>query len=833
VWDFDTAAERLDLALATLEGAAGPEAERLRVRAMITGAWTDLERHGLDASLVRLHAARDLATRLGDRHLTALSHVQEGVIRIRGGDWAGALAALDGVGDGEDTLSPPQRCAYLINRGMSHLGLAQTEESARDLTAAAAVAAAHGLTEEEFKARHNLACLAFVDGDLPRALRLMRDADRMDAVVARDRARLDYADVLLDAGLVDHARDVLEDALDAARAAGHRPEEGEIGARLARCDLLLGELEGARRHLHDAMTAYRSRQLDQLLRSAALIRATVDVAAGERLQAVVAELAHRNQASAVASGEDRTAVRLEAEARLLLGDVPGAERRLASLPPSATDSLAARLQDALVRARLDRALGRREEAERHITTGNRLLAAHQFQSSSLDVRAALALHGRRLGAFDMEWALEEGEPLRILTSVERWRAISHRVNSVAASSDPELTAMTRELRRLRRLAPDGDDDPAAASLRQEVARLEEQVAEREWSLTVESGASDPALAPVGGAEVCAVAEDREVVVVEFLETRGELWVVSIEEGRPDVRLVGALPDVAAKVTRLRRDLRARAMLGADSPMAAALQRATAASLTALDDTLNPTEHNDRRVVVAPSGGLATVPWSLLPSLRGRPVTVTPSLTRWVRGPGHRGDGSRGPAWGCAAAALYGPGLAHTEPEIRDVLDAWSCPPPERNGPSTSEEVIGALGHARVVHLAAHGTHEPQSPLFSSVQMLDGPVFAHEFPRPIAAEHVALAACDVGQFSTRPGEEPLGLAVALMALGATSVLAAVAPVADRVAADAMVAYHRRVAVGADAATAWAEVVDAEPTAGVFCVYGSDWSIAAAPARAEVR
>jgi hypothetical protein len=102
------------------------------------------------------------------------------------------------------------------------------------------------------------------------------------------------------------------------------------------------------------------------------------------------------------------------------------------------------------------------------------------------------------------------------------------------------------------------------------------------------------------------------------------------------------------------------------------------------------------------------------------------------------------------------------------------------------------------------------------------VFAHEFPRPVAAEHISLAACDVGQFSTRPGDEPLGLAIALMALGATSVLAAVSPGAAHVAADAMGADHRLLSTGVDAAQAWAQVVRDQPAAGVFCLYGSDWS-----------
>ncbi|HYN29091.1 MAG TPA: CHAT domain-containing protein [Dermatophilaceae bacterium] len=821
MWDFDAAAEALASALGALDGASGADADRLRVRALITGSWTQLEIHGQRAALAMLHGARARATELGDRHLVALSRVQEGVIRIRGGDWGASLAALDAVRENEDALTPPQRCAFLINRGMAHLGLGHSADAERDLTVAAEVAAAHGLSEQEFKARHDLACVAFVDGDLPRALRLMRAADGMAAAVPRERARLDYADVLIEAGLVDRAREALDDALGSARAAGHRPEEGDISARLARCDLLVDELDGARRHIRDAMTAYRSRQLDELLRDAALISATIDVAAGERLESVVAELARRNDSSPPASSEDRAAMRLEAEAHLLLGDVAAAERRLTALPRTTRDSLAARLQDTLVRARLDQARGRHGEAERRITIGNRLLAAYQFQSSSLDVRAALALHGGRLAAFDIQCRLTARDPDAILTSVERWRAISHRTHPVTTASDPELTTMTQELRRLRRLrqlAPDGDDRAAAAA-RTRMSHLEDSVAEREWSLTVRASAPGVALPIVDAEEVRAAAAARAVTVVEFFESGLDLLSIVLHEGRLEVVRVGALPDIAGRVTRLRRDLRARALVRAGSPMEQVLARATASSLAALDATLNPTRRNSSRVVVVPSGSLSTVPWSLLPSLHGRPVTVAPSLTRWVRGPSRKAVA----AWRDPVAAFYGPGLSHTEPEIRAIRAYWSGAAEDRHlGPASSEEVLEALGRARVVHLAAHGSHEPQSPLFSSVQMSDGPVFAHEFPRQVTAEHVALAACDVGQFSTRPGDEPLGLTVALMALGARSVLAAVAPVADAVAADAMVDYHRLLVTGMDAAAAWACVVEARPAAGVFCVYGSDWS-----------
>ncbi len=789
---------------------------------LITRSWTELEVNGLGPALAMLRDAREQAATIDDRLLIALSHIQEGVIHVRGGDWTASLAALEGVGDDEDTLNPSQRCALLINRGLAHLGLGHSTLAEADLTRAAETAAAHGLPEQEFKARHNLACLAFVDGDLARALLLMRVADRMEASVSRDRARLDHAEVLLEAGLVDKARSVLQDALGSARSEGHRLEEGEISARLARCDLLVNDLDGARRHIRAALAAYRTRQVDELVRDAALIRSTIDVAAGRDLTSVVADLASRNAHPAAGTVADRAAVRLEAEARLLLGDVDGAERRLATLERTNRDSLAARLHETLVRARLDHARGRQVEAERRITTGNRLLAAHQFQSSSLDVRAALALHGRRLAAFDVGRALRSQDKDGILTSIERWRAISHRINPVTTSTDPELTAMTRELRRLRRVAAEREGH-ASGELVAEIGQVEDQVAQREWTLTV-GGTSAGTLAPVDADEARAATTDREATIVEFFEAGDELWTIVLDDGNLEVVRTGTVSLVREQLARLRRDLRARVMVTAGSPMELSLARATASSLAAVDATLTTAGlglgcSRDRRVVVIPSGSLAAVPWSLMPSLLGRPVTVPPSLTRWVRGPSR----PSGAEWVTRVSALYGPGLGRTGPEIRAIRSSWSIDPvPDEIAPATSDEVVRALGSSRVVHLAAHGVHEAQSPLFSSVQMADGPVFAREFPRPVAAEHVSLAACDVGQFSTRPGDEPLGLAIALMALGATSVLAAVSPVADHVAADAMVAYHRVLSTGADAAEAWAGVVRELPAAGVFCLYGSDWS-----------
>ncbi|GAA4410690.1 CHAT domain-containing protein [Fodinibacter luteus] len=814
---FDEAAAWLDDALAGLAASGDPGAEWLATRILITRSWSELEVRGLGSALEMLADARARAHRIGDPLLVALTCIQEGTLHGRVGDWGSCLAALQRVGADESSLDPAQQWALHLNLGQSHLGLGHTTEAATEFEQARDIAAEHGLVDQEFKARHNRAVVAFVDGDLPRALLLMREADAMDAAVARDRARLDHAEVLLEAGLVDRARSALEDALAGARSGGHRLEEGEIDLRLARCDLLVNDLDGARAHIRAATAAFRTRQAEELVAEAEIIRATIDVAAGHDVQSVVTTLSRTLDRPGARPAAHRAAVRLDAEARLLLGDVGGAERRLATLDGADRDSLGARLHETLVRARLDLARGRPAEAERRIVTGNRLIAAHQFQSSSLDVRAALALHGRRLAIFDAERAVAVGDVDGILTSVERWRAISHRINPVTTATDPEVATLTRELRRLRQLA--ADDGDSGGDLTARIAALEDQVAQREWALTVD-GARAATVAAVGADEARATASERDVTVVEFFELDDHLWTIEVSAGALSVRRTAPVVDATRLVTRLRRDLRARAIVAVGSPLAPMLERAATASLVALDAALNPGGPGSARVVVIPSRSLAAVPWSLLPSLYGRPVTVAPSLTRWVRGPARAAT----PVWTDTVAALYGPGLARTRQEVGAVRAAWAgSQEPDPAGPATSEEVLRALGSARVVHLAAHGIHEAQSPLFSSVLAADGPVFAREFPRPVAAEHVALSACDVGQFSSRPGDEPLGLAIALISLGATSVLGAVAPVSDDVAAEAMVAYHRLLASGADASTAWGQVVEQHPAAGVFCYYGSEWSV----------
>jgi len=128
-----------------------------------------------------------------------------------------------------------------------------------------------------------------------------------------------------------------------------------------------------------------------------------------------------------------------------------------------------------------------------------------------------------------------------------------------------------------------------------------------------------------------------------------------------------------------------------------------------------------------------------------------------------------------------------------------------------------------VHVAAHGTHVTQNPLFSSLRLADGPLFAYELEAPNVPLHVVLSACELGQVTVRPGEEALGLTSVLLQLGVRCVVAGVADVNDDLAAEVMLDYHRQLASGSDTAAALADAIAASGTVVPFVCFGAATAI----------
>jgi CHAT domain-containing protein len=193
-----------------------------------------------------------------------------------------------------------------------------------------------------------------------------------------------------------------------------------------------------------------------------------------------------------------------------------------------------------------------------------------------------------------------------------------------------------------------------------------------------------------------------------------------------------------------------------------------------------------------------------------PVTVVPSGCTWLRAAG----AGRPVADRVLVAA--GPGLPGAEAEaarvaaIHDVDGIVGAS-------ATTERVAALLDGAGLAHLAAHATIRPSSPLFSSLQLADGPLTAYDLEGvPRAPSIVVLPACSAGHATARSAGELLGLSTVLLDGGASCLVAPTIPIPDETSVETVVDFHRHLRGGATTSQAVAAAVhdlDADDPAGL--------------------
>jgi hypothetical protein len=191
---------------------------------------------------------------------------------------------------------------------------------------------------------------------------------------------------------------------------------------------------------------------------------------------------------------------------------------------------------------------------------------------------------------------------------------------------------------------------------------------------------------------------------------------------------------------------------------------------------------DGPVVISPTARLHAAPWAMLPALADVPVTIAPSAALWLQARARTsGDGAR--------VLVAGPGLESGGAEI-DVLarrhpDAVLL----RAEAATVERTLAALDGAAVAHIAAHGRFRDDSPMFSSLDLDDGPLTVHDFERLDRAPYrMVLSACESGVMAPIGAGEMLGLVAAMLSMGSAGVVSSVARVNDQATADMMLDVH---------------------------------------------
>ncbi len=801
-----------------------PAGIRLRARVLMALAFAVFEASGLPAAEAVLADALTEADAVGDAELSALCHSQRANLLGRAGQMSAALDELDAAVERLDALDARDQFVLLSNRGVTYSLLGRLTEAAADAARAVRIAADAGLVREEAMALHNEGWIAYLVGDLPRALALMRRSEAMGVDVSGAVSRLDRGRVLLEAGLGREAVEVLTQATAAAEERHQHHVLAEIELELARAHAVRGDVDAAERMARAAGQRFRSADAAGWAARADLVLAQITAGPGGRPGAVAEDVE-----ALIARAQDADDPLLELESRVLaaqaaldraltaaaVAHLDAAEDLVAST--GGTGLLSIRLQLRLGRAMAAAAAGRVAEVPAVLDLAADDQARAQGLSASLDLRTAIAVHGTRLAELDLALALPSG-PDAVITSTERWRSVTARLPRVRPPGSPALASALADLRRLREDLRADVGAAARAELLTRIEAVEADVSEHARGQRDVDARAAP-LAPRDPETLREALDAVDADLLSLVEHDGEVLAVVVASGHASIHRLGAARVVAETSRRLRADLQAAATheLG---PMRAAVWSSLRAGLDDLDRTVvRPCGLARPRVVVVPHRGTAALPWGMLPSLAGRGVVVARSATAWARG-------LSPPVATPDVAAIGGPDLPAADEEVRRVADRWPRAALVPAGNSSAAALRDALVGADVVHVAAHGLHHQESPLFASVRMADGPLFVHDLELSgVGAAHVILSSCDVGRSTVRPGDEPLGLAAGMLALGARSVVAAVCRVPDAVAAAVMDRYHRRLAAGDPSDVALAAAAgEGEELGRAFVVAGSPWQVA---------
>jgi tetratricopeptide (TPR) repeat protein len=669
----------------------------------------------------------------------------------------------------------------LIHRAETFVALGLPARAAADFARAEALFATNGQELEYAKARHSLGLMALSRGDLPQTLSYLDDAgNRYDALgeTIPDLA-IDRCWTLLAAGLAAEAAGEADAALGQIHSGGGIAyKRAELLFAAANVALAAGDPTVARQRAGQARRLFRAQDRAIWETRADLIFAQARYVAGDRNASLFRHVEGvADRLDAAKADEALQAHLLAGRLALSRGRAADADRHLEIAArsrrrqPPLTRSVAW-LARALQAEAHDDARGTRAACARGLDA----LDEHQMTLGATELRAYGTAHGAELATLAQRDALRRGDVRGLLQWSERSRATALASRGAPARDDRELVAELSALRSVTRLLNASEEaGPRRSALEREQRRLERAVQARTRRLP---GSGRP---EAGAFDLAALWDELgQTTLIELVEVDGVLHAIVAANRRVHLHTVGPIPDREVQMSRLTLRRMAHRAPRPDDERVLAYRAAELESAL-----LGPVAAGlgDGPVVVVPPGRLRAVPWTLLPSLRDRVVTVAPSASTWIRARGTKAPARR------RVALIVGPGLATGGAEVAQLRPRYPDVVMLGQGSATAEPVLGAMDGAWLAHIAAHGTFRADNPLFSSLQLDDGPLTVHDFERLKRAPHwMVLSSCDSGTAAPVGADELLGLVSSLVPLGAVGIVASVVPVNDPAAVPLMLALH---------------------------------------------
>jgi tetratricopeptide (TPR) repeat protein len=705
-------------------------------------------------------------------------------------DAKAAVELLSGAGD----LIWEARAVHW--RAAVYLALGDIKRADLDYARVETLWAACGQHLEYAVARQERGVAAHAHGDLPTALAYLDHAQALFDQLGVFKAELavDKCTVLLAAGLARDAWHEVDTAVSKIeRDRGSATKRAELLYSSALAAVATGDLDLAQRRSAEALRLFRRQQRPWWAARAELVLLLCRFAEGENRSASLLQAARR----VTARLDELDAVRA-VDAHLLTGRLALARGRRDEADRHLRSAAAARHQGQLrprsagwlAQATWCEAEGRWRGMLAACDRGLALLDLHLQTLGATELRTLATAQGAELAGMALRHAVRRGNARLFLEWSERWRATVLRVSPVRPPPDSDLVG---DLAALRNVVARLDGVPAnrtaALTLQRERRRLEAAVRQRVLHT--------PALA-ARNAESFVTADLLDQLgdtdLLELTDADGQLYAIVVTGRRLHLVHVGptqaAVHRLAHALFALRREGSGRGTFRLDLT-----EIGRRLEMSLLGESVPLLRGGP--VVVVPTGKLHAVPWGLMPTLRERATAVAPSASAWLRARrAARPEEEK-------VVLVGGPRLVTGDAEVRQLAAQYPDAVVLAGGSAAAEQVMAAMDGAWLVHVAAHGTFRGDSPLFSAIELDDGPLTVYDLERLKQAPYrVVLSSCDSAVGAAVGADELLGLVSALISLGSAGVVASVVPVNDPATVPLMIALHDRLRAGSGLAEALA-------------------------------
>ena len=217
------------------------------------------------------------------------------------------------------------------------------------------------------------------------------------------------------------------------------------------------------------------------------------------------------------------------------------------------------------------------------------------------------------------------------------------------------------------------------------------------------------------------------------------------------------------------------------------------------------ELNGQMLVIVPHGPVHAVPFAALFDgerylLERSALATAPSASVYAL---CKGQPQR-PAGQMIAFGVPAEDIPAVEQEVEDVTKLFESARAFVGAEASLDTFYEQAPHADVLHIATHGVHRPDNPMFSGLRLSDGWLAARDlYGVQLSASLVVLPACESVLASNTEGDELFGIARGFLYAGAPSLVGSLWPVQDEQTAQLMVAFYSALRRGLGAAAALRE------------------------------